>query len=199
MRRRIASMPPSRRCPRPANAARPCQSRSRAGPKAPWQVWRDAAGRLSPLRMVALAVPVRAGRDRDLRLHHRGLRRAPAQRRDPPHRLLGADLPDDFACGDAAAAGRALQPARRRAPHDRRRRLRLRRRPHLALCRRPDVRSLEGRKRNRAAALSDDRLCRAARPCGAGGDLDRRHGAPARRQALAAAAFGRSTPSACWR
>jgi len=37
------------------------RTRSKARPKAPWQVWRDAAGRLSPLRIVALAflfVPV---------------------------------------------------------------------------------------------------------------------------------------------
>ena len=34
---------------------------AKARPKAPWQVWRDSAGRLSPLRIAALAflcVPV---------------------------------------------------------------------------------------------------------------------------------------------
>ena len=37
-----------------------------AAPKARWQVWRDAAGRLSALRIVTLACLLRAGRDRGL-------------------------------------------------------------------------------------------------------------------------------------
>ena len=168
----------------------PARPHQRPRPKAPWQVWRDTAGRLSLAAHRRACLPVRAARHRDLRfqLQSGGGRRAPAQQRHPPHRLLGADLPDDVARHHAAAADRPLQPACRCAAHDRRRRLHLCRLPHQPLRRRPDVRPLEGRKRDRAAALPHHRVHGAARSRRARHHLDRRHGAPAGRQAMAAPA-----------
>ena len=60
------------------------------------------------------------------------------------------------------------------------------------LHRQRGVRPRQGRQRDRAAHLPDDRVCRGARPVGAGGDLDRRHGPPARPPLADAAPAGLS-------
>ena len=135
--------------------------------------------------------PVRAGGVGGVCLWLRAARGAPAQRGDPRDRAVDdpADLPGIG--GDPAAPGLAVAAADPGAADDRRRRLRLCADPLLALYRQRSLRSRQGRQRNRLAVLSDDRLCRAARPRGVGGDLDRRHGSPARRQAMAAAASPR--------
>ena len=162
--------------------------RAKSRPKAPWQVWRDAAGRLSPLRIAALVflfVPV-AVAIYDFNTEGFGAR--------PLNNVIHRT---GYWALIFLMTSLAVTPLRRIARFnllvDVRRMIGVgafvyAATPHLALCRRPDVRPVEGRKRDCAAALSHHRLCRAAGPDRAGRHLDRRHGAPPRRQALAAAA-----------
>ena len=74
-----------------ARQASPCYP---AGMKQPWQIWRDRRGRLSWLRIATLALLLLPIAIAAYAYATAGLRRAAAQRRDPPHRLLGADLSD---------------------------------------------------------------------------------------------------------
>ena len=70
-------------------------------------------------------------------------------------------------------------------PDGRRRRLPGDRPAPRAVCRRAGLGPRQGVERDRPAFLPDDRIRGAARPRGPGRHLDRRHGAPARRPALA--------------
>ena len=166
-------------------AAKPARG---PAPKAPWQVWRDAAGRLSALRIGTLAllfVPV-AIAIYDYNTEGFGAR--------PLNNVIHRT---GYWALLFLMISLAVTPLRRVARFnqlvDVRRMIgvgafRLCRHAHLALCRRPDVRFVEGRKRDRAAALSHHRLHHPARADRACRDLDRRHGSKAGRQALAAAA-----------
>ena len=153
--------------------------------------WKDRNGRTSPLKLtvfVALFVPALwvAVAFAFGWLGSRPLERGDPSARpvdDPPH-LSGAR-------GHAAAPYPAMVAAAGRAPDDRRRCLCLRDRPSRALRHRPGLRPRQDRDRDRAADLSDDRLCRSARAGGARRDLDRRHDPASRRPTLAAAAPAR--------
>ena len=162
-------------------------------------LWRDRRGRVSALRIAVLAflaVPVALAAQPYLTDR---VRRAADQRSHPSRRLLGAGVPAGDAGGDAARPDRALQRPDRCAAHARGRHLRLCRDPYPAVCRRPDVRSPEGRDRDRAAALSHHRVHRAHGARRPGGDVDRRHGAPAGQRGAGSGCTSSSMASRCSR
>ena len=148
--------------------------------------WNDYSGRLSPLKLVvfvALFVPAGVGA---VRLWLRAARRAAVKRGDPPDRVVDDTAHFPRLGGDAAAPNPRMAAADPGAADDRGGRLRLCADPFHALCRERDVRPQKNCERDRAAGLSDDRLCRIARPRGTRRDLDRRHDPPPGRQTLAA-------------
>src|SRR6266581_4941410 len=85
--------------------------------------------------------------------------------------MAGRDFPRDLARAPAIHGAEADQ----HAPHARRCGFLLRGAAHHALHRRSEIRSCQGRERDRAALLSHHRVRGAARPDRAGRDLDRLH------------------------
>src|SRR5258708_7128957 len=112
----------------------------------------------------------------------------PVYRSNPSGRAMDAAVSVYCAGDHAVAPDPAMAAADPGAAHDRSGSIRLWPHAYQPLSRRSEIRSRQGRDRDRAADLSDDWLYRIARAGGARRDVDRCDGAPARRPALAALA-----------
>ena len=164
--------------------------------KAPWN---ERNGRFSPLKAVVFAALFAPAPLHRLSARDRRAGPQARHRNDPSLRRLGGAAHPAVAAHHAVAKTRRMAEADRGQTHGRGRRLRLCGRACLSLYRRSELQSPARRLRDRAALLSDDRLRRASRPCGARRDLDRRDDPPPRQPRAGICCTRASMGSPRWR